>query len=178
MLRGPSHPRRRTRRVAGAAAVAVVLFAPVGRSEELARVRVRVSEHRLPGRVAYWYAVENDSRSGAIVALRIGEDARRGRAQLRRAPLGWSDDKGLPLGSALAPDGWTVEAVREDDAPLWFVDWFTDDTDDALDIAPGQMRDGFSLVLIDSAPEYLTASWTVVFDNGRRLSGTVEPARR
>ena len=142
--------------------------------EEATPVRVRVAEDRVYGRVAYRYSIENNSRTHSIVGFRLGEDQQRTRGQLRQPPFGWSDDKGLPLGSAFAPDGWTVEAVREDDAPLWFVDWFTSESDESLDIAPGEMRDGFTLVVFDAAPDYLTSSWTVVFANGRRVCGRLE----
>jgi hypothetical protein len=141
-------------------------------------VRVTAIEERAYGRVAYRYSVENNSRSRTIVSLRVGEDSGRPRAELRQPPYGWSDDKGLPIGSALAPDGWTVEAVREDEEQLWFVEWFTSETDETLDIAPGEMRDGFLVVLFDSAPEYLSSHWTVVFDNGERRSGRLEPDTR
>lgn len=163
----------------------VVLAAGVARSaDEAGFVRVRAAEDRVYGRVAYRYSVENNSRARSIVAFRVGEDSRRTRAELRQPPYGWTDEKGLPMGSALAPDGWTVEAVREDDRQLWFVEWFTSEADETLDIAPGEMRDGFNLIVFDSAPEYLTSHWTVVFENGQRLSGQlerdqtiVEPAR-
>jgi hypothetical protein len=163
-------------RAAAGAAILVggVLSMGPTRAEEATPVRVRVIEDRIYGRVAYRYSIENNSQNASVVAFRLGEDAQRTRAQLRQPPFGWSDEKGLPLGSAFAPDGWTVEAVREDDEPLWFVEWFTSESDETLDIAPGEMRDGFALVVFDAAPEYLTSSWTVVFDNGQRTSGTVE----
>ena len=136
---------------------------------------MRVVEDRIYGRVAYRYSIENNSQRHSIVAFRLGEDTQAARAQLRQPPFGWTDEKGLPIGSAFAPDGWTVEAVREDDAALWFVEWFTSESDESLDVGPGQMRDGYSLVVFDTAPEYLTGSWTVVFDNGERVSGRLEP---
>ena len=150
-----------------------VFAADVALSEETTQVHVRVLEDRIYGRVAYRYSVENNS-ARSIIAVRVGDDAQRTRAQLRQPPFGWTDEKGLPIGSALAPDGWTVEAVREEDAPLWFVEWFASESDAALDIAPGEMRDGFSLIVFDQAPEYLTSHWTVVFDNGQRSSGKLE----
>jgi hypothetical protein len=126
------------------------------------------------GRAAYRYSVENNSATHAIVAFRLGEHSRRSRAELRHPPYGWTHERGLPIGSALAPDGWTVEALREDDEALWFVEWFATDGDDALDIAPGEMRDGFSVLVFDAAPEYLSSHWTVVFANGLRASGQLE----
>jgi hypothetical protein len=141
-------------------------------------VRVRVSEDRLYGRVAYRYSIENNTSTRSIVAFRVGEDAPRARAQLRQPPYGWTHDRGLPIGSALAPDGWSVEAVREDDEALWFVEWFAAEPDETLDIAPGEMRDAFSLIVFDGAPEYLTSDWTVVFDNGQRISGKLERDER
>lgn len=140
-------------------------------------VRVTVAEGRVYGRAAYQYRVENNSRRRSIVAFRIGDDFRRSRAELPQPPYGWTDEKGLPLGSAFAPDGWTVEAVREEGAPLWFVEWFSSDSDDSLDIAPGEMRDGFTVVLTDAAPEYLTSHWTIVFDNGEHVSGRLRRER-
>ncbi len=80
--------------------------------------------------------------------------------------------------SALAPDGWTVEAIREEEEQLWYVEWFSSESDESLDIAPGEMRDGFSLIVFDAAPEYLTSDWTVVFDDGRRVSGKLERDER
>ena len=150
-----------------------VLASDVAMSDETAQVHVRVAEDRVYGRVAYRYSVENNT-ARAIISIRVGEDAQRTRGQLRQPPFGWTDEKGLPIGSALAPDGWTVEAVREENARLWFVEWFTSESDDTLDIAPGEMRDGFSLIVFDPAPEYLTSHWTVVFDNGQRTSGKLE----
>jgi hypothetical protein len=166
--------RLRSRQAIGAAVATVALVSGAARSEEPAGIRVRVIEDRMYGRVAYRYSIENNSRRHSIVAFRLGEDAHDGRAQLRQPPFGWTDEKGLPIGSAFAPDGWTVEAIREDDAALWFVEWFTSESDETLDIAPGQARDGFSLIVFDWAPDYLTSSWTVVFDNGQRLSGKLE----
>jgi hypothetical protein len=170
----------RARNVIGVAAMSgVVLAASVARSAgEPTYVRVRVAEDRVYGRAAYRYSIENNSRERSIVAFRLGEDCRRTRAELRQPPYGWTDEKGLPIGSALAPDGWTVEAVREDEEELWFVEWFTSESDETLDIAPGQMRDGFSLIVFDSAPDYLTSHWTVVFDDGQRLSGQLERDRQ
>lgn len=164
--------------VVGVAVVSALVSAGPAPCDEPARVRVRVAEDRMHGRVAYRYAVENNSTRRSIVAFRLGEDARRPRAELRQPPYGWSLERGLPLGSALAPDGWAVEAVREDDVDRWFVEWFASESDDALDIAPGEMRDGFSLIVFDAAPEYLTSHWTVVFDNGQRLSGQLERDRQ
>lgn len=158
-----------------AAISSVGLATGVVRSGETpAYVRIRVSEDHVYGRVAYRYSIENNSPTRSIVAFRIGENAQRTRAQLRQPPYGWTDERGLPIGSALAPDGWTVEAVREDDEALWFVEWFTSESDDTLDIAPGEMRDGFSLIVFDSAPEYLTSDWGVVFDDGGHVSGKLE----
>ena len=165
--------------VIGVAAIFSSVFAPghVG-AEERAGVRVRVTEDRMYGRVAYRYSIENNSSTRSIVAFRVGEDARRTRAQLRQPPYGWTLERGLPIGSALAPDGWTVEAVREDDEALWFVEWFASEADETLDVAPGEMRDGFSLIVFDAAPEYLTSQWTVVFDNGQRATGQLERDER
>jgi hypothetical protein len=166
----------RARAAACLVAVAVVIpssRAALGRATA-GYVRVRAIEDRVYGRVAYRYVIENNSRAQSIVAFRIGEDAARSRAELPRPPYGWTDEKGLPIGSALAPDGWTVEAVREDDADRWVVEWFASDADEAIDIAPGEMRDGFSLIVFDSAPEYVLGHWTVVFSNGQRVSGQLE----
>jgi len=160
-------------RAIGIAVLSGVVVASDARSDEAAQVHVRVVEDRIYGRVAYRYSVENNTGQ-SIIAVRIGEDAQRTRGQLRQPPYGWTDEKGLPIGSALAPDGWTVEAVREEDAHLWFIDWFTSESDETLDIAPGEMRDGFSLIVFDAAPEYLTSHWTVVFEDGRRVSGKLE----
>jgi hypothetical protein len=166
--------RGRLRHACAAVVVAGIVAVPVTvRSRGTIPVRVRAIQDLIHGRVTYRYSIENNSRH-SIVAFRVGEDPQRGRAQLRTPPFGWTDESGLPLGSALAPDGWTVEAVREDDAPLWFVDWFASESDDSLDISPGELRDGFSLIVFDPAPEYLTSSWTVVFDNGQRVSGALE----
>jgi hypothetical protein len=165
----------RARHVIGLAAISSVVLAPRAASfDESAAIHVRVIEDRMYGRIAYRYSIENNSANRSIVAFRVGEASHRTRAQLRQPPYGWTDERGLPIGSALAPDGWTVEAVREDDAPLWFVEWFTSESDETLDIAPGEMRDGFSLIVFDAAPEYLTSDWTVVFDNGQRVSGKLE----
>jgi len=166
----------RAQLVIGITTLSVVVLAPAAFSsgDERVDVRVRVIEERMYGRVAYRYAIENNSATHSIVAFRVGEDSRRTRAELRQPPYGWTHEGGLPIGSALAPDGWTVEAVREDDEALWFVEWFATEADEALDIAPGEMRDGFSLIVFDAAPEYLTSQWTVVFDNGARASGQLE----
>ena len=165
----------RARHVIGLAAISSVALAPRAAGfDESAAVHVRVIEDRMYGRVAYRYSIENNSARHSIVALRVGEDSHRTRAQLRQPPYGWTDERGLPIGSALAPDGWTVEAVREEDAPLWFVEWFASESDEAIDVAPGQMRDGFSLIVFDAAPEFVTSDWTVVFDNGHRASGKLE----
>lgn len=153
---------------------AVLAAAAATYGQESDFVRVTAIEERAYGRVAYRYAVENNSRARAIVSFRIGEDSGPPRAELRQPPYGWTDEKGLPIGSALAPDGWTVEAVREDEEQLWFVEWFTSESDETLDIAPGEMRDGFIVVLFDSAPEYLSSHWTVVLDNGERRTGQLE----
>lgn len=158
--------------VAVAGAVLAAAAATYGQESEF--VRVTAVEERAYGRVAYHYAVENNSRARAIVSFRVGEDSGRPRAELRQPPYGWTDEKGLPIGSALAPDGWTVEAVREDEEQLWFVEWFTSESDETLDIAPGEMRDGFIVVLFDAAPEYLSSHWTIAFDNGERRSGRLE----
>lgn len=160
-------------RAVGVLALAGFAVAAAGAGER-DYVRVRVAEEPVYGRVGYRYSIENNSAGRAIVAFRLGERADRDRAELRQPPFGWTDEKGLPMGSARAPDGWTVEAVREDDEGLWFVEWFTSETDQTLDIAPGEVRDGFSLIVLDAAPEYLTSHWTVVFDDGRRLSGKLE----
>jgi len=170
----------RAQHVIGITTLSVVVLAPAAFSagDERTDVRVRVIEDRIHGRVAYRYSIENNSSTHSIVALRVGEDSRRVRAQLRQPPYGWTHERGLPIGSALAPDGWTVEAVREDDEALWFVEWFAAEADETLDIAPGEMRDGFSLIVFDAAPEYLTSSWTVVFDNGARASAQLERDER
>ncbi len=161
-------------RTATAIALTGVLSASaVAPAQEPGAVRVNVAEDRVYGRVAYKYSVENNHRTRSIVALRIGEDGREERAELRQPPFGWSDEKGLPIGSAFAPDGWTVEAIREDEHDLWFVEWFSSDADETLEIAPGEMRDGFGLIVFDRAPEYLSSHWTVVFDDGGRLSGRI-----
>ncbi|MGH9345857.1 MAG: hypothetical protein ACRD26_01190 [Vicinamibacterales bacterium] len=164
--------------IAAATACGILATVAATAGQQPRGVRVSAVEDRIYGRVAYRYAVENNSGTRSIVSFRIGEDDRRSRAELRQPPYGWTDEKGLPIGSAFAPDGWTVEAVREDEAQLWFVEWFTSEADDTLDIAPGEVRDGFSLIVFDSAPEYLTSHWTVVFDDGVRLSGRVEADTR
>lgn len=160
-------------RFLGAVLVAALLDPGAVLGEEATAVRVRVAEDRIYGRVAYRYSIENNSQQ-SIIAFRLGEDAHRSCGQLHQPPFGWTDEKGLPIGSAFAPDGWTVEAIREDDEPLWFIDWFTSESDESLDIAPGEMRDGFGLVVFNAAPEYLTSSWTIVFGNGQRVSGRLE----
>jgi hypothetical protein len=165
----------RARYVVGVTALSSIVLAQVTfGAGERGDVHVRVAEERMYGRVAYRYSIENNDSSRSIVAFRLGEDARRTRAQLRQPPFGWTHERGLPIGSALAPDGWTVEAVREDEESRWFVEWFASEADETLDIGPGQMRDGFSLIVFDAAPEYLSSQWTVVFNNGQSASGKLE----
>jgi hypothetical protein len=163
----------------GVTALSAIVLAP-GRfsADERVDIHVRVAEDRMYGRVAYRYSIENNSAAHSIVAFRLGEDWHRTRAQLRQPPYGWTHERGLPIGSALAPDGWTVEAVREDNEALWFVEWVATEADETLDIAPGEMRDGFSLIVFDAAPEYLTSHWTVVFENGQRAFGKLEHDER
>ena len=140
-------------------------------------VRVTVVEDRAYGRPAYRYRVENNNRTRAIVTFRVGDDIRGGQPELQQPPYGWTVEKGLPIGSAAAPDGWTVEAIREEEDNRWYVEWFSSEMDEIHDLAPGQMTDAFGVIVFDEAPEYLNGHWSVVFDNGEQLSGRIERDR-
>lgn len=169
----------RCRTVVGVVATAALVVASGEALSEPQRefVRVTVAQGRVYGRAAYQYRVENNNRRRSIVAFRVGDDFRRSRAQLTLPPYGWTDERGLPIGSALAPDGWAVEAIRDEAAPLWFVEWFSSEDDESLDIAPGEMRDGFTVLVSDAAEAYATSQWTVVFDNGEHVTGRLERER-
>jgi hypothetical protein len=129
-----------------------------GNAISVAPVQVFVSKRVDGSYIRYSYRVANGS-AFPIKGLTIGYDRATGKAGLNVLPAGWSEDSGTPVGSYLAPTGWTFETTPSEEDSVGMDDWTT--TDDSRAILGGQSSSDFSVLLQEADPPYETGSWTV-----------------
>ena len=134
-----------------------------------------VYEQLSGSRASYHYRIDNMDAERSIVQLWVGYDFWTDEVALTTPPAGWTEKFGIPAGSASSPIGWTVDAVRQEEASRYFVRWLSALNDPSKDIAPNQSSATFSVTLSARMVQYLTSRWVVFFDDGSVLDGRLEP---
>jgi hypothetical protein len=123
--------------------------------------------------VAYLYTLVNHS-GRPITSVWIGYDYFSGAFELTQPPVGWNSMDGLPAESAASPTGWHAEAFSEENSNFTRIDWSADESTATYDLLPEQTLEGFRVVVSVHLAEYLSAHWTVVFDDGTIESGLLQ----
>lgn len=159
------------KRLATAIAIAVLGATPALATASTVHVKVR-KEVR-PDGVVYHYRVFN-SASLPIVGMAVGRDYSHGVKELQTTPVGWTFEEGTPSASTTSPSGWSPLLVTEEESEFHWFEWSVDD-DHGAAIAPGQVRDGFSVRLPTADSQYQNGHWTVVFADSVFASGALEP---
>lgn len=169
------------------ALVALALLAlayppPVAAADDV--VEVRCVRQGGGAETRYRYTITNNSQRD-IVIIMIGVDFREGVPHLDRLPKGWTRET-----STFVDYGWTLDPATHTTQKGWLplvmtfeerdqiaVSWMTEDPfgtalqpdkSATFEINVGEKED----------PSYESAPWTVIFADGRNVTGTLAKPRR